>query len=112
MFACVGGCHDSCHDVALTWHSQGTGAVVTTGFINGMKAQKTELKDARIVFFGAGSSAVGVAKSIASYIELKGGVSAEEARKVVTPSLWPLDTSGLRVVTAWKGTVSSTSLDI
>ena len=51
-------------------------------FINGMKAQGTELKDARIVFFGAGSSAVGVAKSIASVIELKGGVSAEDAKKV------------------------------
>lgn len=47
-----------------------------------MKAQGTELKDARIVFFGAGSSAVGVAKSIASVIELKGGVSAEDAKKV------------------------------
>ncbi len=49
-----------------------------------MKAQGTNLKDARIVFFGAGSSAVGVAKSIASYIELKGNLSAEQARKVRT----------------------------
>jgi malic enzyme len=70
---------------------QGTGAVVTTGFINGMKAQGTELKDARIVFFGAGSSAVGVAKSIASVIELKGGVSAEDAKKAV----FLVDTKGL-----------------
>lgn len=68
-------------------YSQGTGAVVTTGFINGMKAQGTELKDARVVFFGAGSSAVGVAQSIASYIELKGGVSAEEAKKVSSSHL-------------------------
>lgn len=67
--------------------SQGTGAVVTTGFINGMKAQQTNLKEARIVFFGAGSSAVGVAKSIASYIELKGGASAEHARKARPPAL-------------------------
>lgn len=50
-----------------------------------MKAQGTELKDARIVFFGAGSSAVGVAKSISSVIELKGGLSAEEAKKVTYP---------------------------
>lgn len=48
-----------------------------------MKAQGTPLKDAKIVFFGAGSSAVGVAKSIASVIELKGGVPPEQAKKVV-----------------------------
>lgn len=35
---------------------QGTGAVVLSGFINGMKAQGTDLKDARVVFYGAGSS--------------------------------------------------------
>ncbi len=52
-----------------------------------MKAQGTELKDARIVFFGAGSSAVGVAKSISSVIELKGGLSAEEAKKVTYPGI-------------------------
>lgn len=48
---------------------QGTGAVVTSGFVNGMKYQKTDLKDARIVFYGAGSSAVGVADSIATYMQ-------------------------------------------
>jgi malic enzyme len=61
-------------------------ASISCRFINGMKAQGTELKDARIVFFGAGSSAVGVAKSIASVIELKGGVSAEDAKKVLHAS--------------------------
>ncbi len=60
---------------------------MTTGFINGMKAQDTPLKEARLVFFGAGSSAVGVAKSIASYIQLRGGVTAEEARKVLSARL-------------------------
>lgn len=70
---------------------QGTGAVVTTGFINGMKAQGTPLKDAKIVFFGAGSSAVGVAKSIASVIELKGGVPPEQAKKAI----YLVDTKGL-----------------
>lgn len=47
---------------------QGTGAVVTAGFINGMKLQRTELRDARIVFYGAGSSAVGVANSIVMHM--------------------------------------------
>lgn len=37
---------------------QGTGAVVLSGFINGMKAQGTDLKDSRVVFFGAGSSGI------------------------------------------------------
>ena len=50
-----------------------------------MKAQKTPLKDARIMFYGAGSSAVGVAQSIASYIHLKGDVPKEEADKVREP---------------------------
>lgn len=39
------------------------------------------MKDARVVFYGAGSSAVGVATSIASYIHLKGGVSMDAAKK-------------------------------
>ena len=47
----------------------GTGAVVTAGFVNGMKYQGTELRDARVVFFGAGSSAVGVAGTIATFMQ-------------------------------------------
>jgi hypothetical protein len=51
---------------------QGTGAVVSSGFVNGMKLQKTDLADARVVFYGAGSSAVGVAEMIATYMEQVG----------------------------------------
>ena len=51
-----------------------------------MKAQQTELKDARIMFYGAGSSAVGVAQSIASYIHLKGDVPQEDADKARDPT--------------------------
>ena len=51
-----------------------------------MKAQKTPLKEARVVFYGAGSSAVGVAEMIARLIELDAGVSAETARKVRRPA--------------------------
>ena len=47
-----------------------------------MKAQDTPVNQARVVFYGAGSSAVGVATSIASYIHLKGGVPEDEAKKV------------------------------
>ena len=53
---------------------QGTGAVVTSGCVNGMKLQKTDLADARVVFYGAGSSAVGVAEMIATYMEQVGAI--------------------------------------
>eukprot|EP00884_Botryococcus_braunii_P013926 jgi/Botrbrau1/22534/Bobra.114_2s0058.1 len=74
---------------------QGTGAIVTTGFINGMKAQGTPLEDARIVFFGAGSSAVGVALTIASLLVKECGVTKEEALK----ALYMVDTKGLVTMT-------------
>lgn len=47
-----------------------------------MKAQGTELKDARVVFYGAGSSAVGVATTIASLLVKEAGLTKEEALKV------------------------------
>lgn len=47
-----------------------------------MKAQGTATKDARVLFYGAGSSAVGVAQMIATLIEKDGKISQEEARKV------------------------------
>ena len=37
---------------------QGTGAVVTSGFINSLKVAGLELKDVRAVFLGAGSAGV------------------------------------------------------
>ena len=51
-------------------------------FINGMKAQHTPLKEARIVFYGAGSSAVGVATMIAQLISKETGIPFDEAKKV------------------------------
>ena len=41
-------------------------------FINGLKAMKAEVKDARVVFYGAGSSAVGVAQMIATLLQTEG----------------------------------------
>ena len=49
--------------------------------LSARRFQKTELQDARVVFYGAGSSAVGVADSIATFMEHKAGISWEEARK-------------------------------
>ena len=54
-------------------------------FINGMKAQHTPLKEARIIFFGAGSSAVGVATMIAQLIGKETGIPFDEAKKVRMP---------------------------
>ncbi|CAK0786805.1 hypothetical protein CVIRNUC_010019 [Coccomyxa viridis] len=70
---------------------QGTGAVTTAGFINGMKAQHTPLKEARIIFFGAGSSAVGVATMIAQLISKETGISFDEAKK----HIYMMDSKGL-----------------
>ena len=55
-------------------------------FLNGMKAQGTPLGEAKVVFYGAGSSAVGVASMIARLIELDAKISAEDARKVRHPA--------------------------
>ena len=70
---------------------QGTGAVVTSGFVNGMKAQGTDLRDARVVFYGAGSSAVGVAKSIVTFMQQRAGISEEEAKR----GIYMVDSKGL-----------------
>jgi malate dehydrogenase (oxaloacetate-decarboxylating)(NADP+) len=59
---------------------QGTGAVVTSGFINAVKLSGVELRDHRIVFLGAGSAAVGVASQIMVLFE-EAGMSKEEARR-------------------------------
>ncbi len=47
-----------------------------------MKAQKTPLKDAKAVFFGAGSSAVGVAMMIAQELADDGGYKLDKALEV------------------------------
>jgi malate dehydrogenase (oxaloacetate-decarboxylating)(NADP+) len=59
---------------------QGTGAVVTAGFINSLKVAEIELKDVRAVFHGAGSAGVGVADQIVSYF-VENGFDELEARK-------------------------------
>lgn len=62
---------------------QGTGAVVASGFINGIKYQGVEPSEARVLFYGAGSSAVGVAEAIAAYLQHEAGVPREQARRAV-----------------------------
>ena len=59
------------------------GSVVLSGFINAARlsssAAGTPLTDQRIMFFGAGSAGVGVAKQLMSFFTLH-GLSEEEAR--------------------------------
>ena len=54
--------------------------------INGLKAQGTEVKDAKVLFYGAGSSAVGVANMIASLFQKEGGLSEKDAKEVQSNS--------------------------
>ncbi|MBW0496105.1 hypothetical protein O181_035820 [Austropuccinia psidii MF-1] len=79
---------------------QGTGAVILGGFINAARlsaeASGKSLKDQQIVFMGAGSAGVGVAKQLLSFF-INLGFSEDEAKERV----WLVDTKGL--VTADRG---------
>jgi malate dehydrogenase (oxaloacetate-decarboxylating)(NADP+) len=74
---------------------QGTGAVILAGAIRAFKITGIPLKDQRILFFGAGSSGVGVAETISKYFE-KQGISEADAKAMfwlvdskVSPSCHP-----------------------
>ncbi|CAM0138319.1 hypothetical protein VKS41_002868 [Umbelopsis sp. WA50703] len=74
---------------------QGTGAVILSGLMNAYKIvaneDKVSAKDHRIVFFGAGSAGIGVAKQIKDYFVIEHGFTEEEARKV----FYIVDSKGL-----------------
>ncbi|GAA5865088.1 hypothetical protein JCM8547_007708 [Rhodosporidiobolus lusitaniae] len=69
---------------------QGTGSVVLAGVIRAFKQNGVALKDQKILFFGAGSSGVGVAETICKHFELQ-GMSEEEAKS----RFWLVDSRGL-----------------
>ncbi|GBG82530.1 hypothetical protein CBR_g34906 [Chara braunii] len=69
---------------------QGTGAVIAAGLINASKAQKTSLRDAVILFYGAGSAAVGVSETIVALLKEE-GLSTEEAKS----RIYMVDRKGL-----------------
>ncbi|GAA5936374.1 hypothetical protein JCM1841_002920 [Sporobolomyces salmonicolor] len=69
---------------------QGTGAVVLAGAIRAFQITGIPLKDQKILFFGAGSSGVGVAETITKYFQMQ-GMSEEEARD----KFWLVDSKGL-----------------
>ena len=72
---------------------QGTGAVALSGLLGGMRMKQEKLADQRIIFYGAGSAAVGIADTIVAGIMEESGMSAAEARKL----FWLLDSQGLVV---------------
>jgi malate dehydrogenase (oxaloacetate-decarboxylating)(NADP+) len=70
---------------------QGTGAVILSGLINAFRETGIQLKDHRILFLGAGSAGVGVAKQICEHFVRAGNMSFDEARN----HFWFVDTKGL-----------------
>ncbi|RCH87670.1 hypothetical protein CU098_007227 [Rhizopus stolonifer] len=74
---------------------QGTGAVILSGVINAIrKVQKEDHVDPRhhrIVFYGAGSAAIGVARQIQTYFQIEHNMPEEEAKKL----FWIVDSKGL-----------------
>eukprot|EP00210_Caulerpa_lentillifera_P007505 g7171.t1 len=70
---------------------QGTAAVVSAGFLNGIRIQKTSMNEVRVVFVGAGSSACGVAHMLAGMLQSEGGLSKEAAYGAI----YLVDTKGL-----------------
>lgn len=73
---------------------QGTGAVILSGFMNAARvasqAAGKPLTDHRILFFGAGSAGIGVAKQLLSFFTLQ-GMSVEEAKE----RIYTVDSKGL-----------------
>nr|CCC95155.1 unnamed protein product [Trypanosoma congolense IL3000] len=76
---------------------QGTGAVIAAGFLNAIEASGIPYDEQRIVFFGAGSAAAGVANCIVDLVAMKYNRTPEEVRK----SVYLLDTKG--VITTTRG---------
>lgn len=58
---------------------QGTGSVTVAGLYNAMKMSKGNLKDQKVLFFGAGSAGIGIANMIVSAMKLE-GLSEKEAQ--------------------------------
>lgn len=70
---------------------QGTAAVVLAALISAVNVTKTELKDARIVVFGAGTAGMGIADGIRTALMIEGGQTSEQVRQQFwfVPSLLP-----------------------
>jgi malate dehydrogenase (oxaloacetate-decarboxylating)(NADP+) len=78
---------------------QGTGAVILSGLINAFRSVESDvsIRDHRLVFYGAGSAAIGVANQIREYLQLQYGISEQDARNM----FYVCDSKGL--ITADRG---------
>ncbi|KAI0166903.1 hypothetical protein GGR52DRAFT_556083 [Hypoxylon sp. FL1284] len=69
---------------------QGTGAVVLAGYIGAVNLSGVPVEEQRLVFMGAGSAGVGVAKQMVEYYTRR-GLSEQAAKE----KFWLVDTKGL-----------------
>lgn len=69
---------------------QGTGAVTMSAISAAMIAIKTNILEARILIFGAGTAGLGIAEQLANHMQTK-GLSPEDSRK----NIWLVDRYGL-----------------
>lgn len=77
----------NCLDLILTnWQIQGTGSVVLSGFLNAAniasQASGRPLTEHRILFFGAGSAGIGVAKQLLSFFKFEGMSEADATKQI------------------------------
>ncbi|KAL8418313.1 hypothetical protein RB594_001791 [Gaeumannomyces avenae] len=84
------------YNAAFNDDIQGTGAVVLAGYINAVKLSGVPIEEQRLVFMGAGSAGVGVAKQVMEYYTRR-GMSEQEAKD----KFFLVDSRGL--VTADRG---------
>lgn len=80
------------NDNVLTFNDdiQGTGAITLAGVLAAVKKTGTQLKDHRVVIFGAGSAGIGISDQIRDTMVLE-GLTEEEANN----AFWTLDYRGL-----------------
>ncbi|KAI7826754.1 hypothetical protein BX661DRAFT_193994 [Kickxella alabastrina] len=76
---------------------QGTGSVILAGFISAIEHAGIPAKDQRILFFGAGSAGVGVAKQLVDYLVIEHHIPESEAKAM----FWFVDSRG--IITANRG---------
>lgn len=78
---------------------QGTAAMTLAGILSALPMLKHKLHEQTIVFFGAGSSGIGIAEIIAQAMAESGEIKYEDARK----RIWAVDSRGLIVSNRPKG---------
>lgn len=72
---------------------QGTGCVTLAALYAAAHVAKYQIKDMRVLMYGAGTAGTGIADQISDAIALEGGKSKDEARK----QIWCIDKPGLLV---------------